>query len=230
MAKSGTEKNPVVLRVRSQQRAEEMAALCQKHGWKFIVGLEPDKPEDISDIDRLLNPPTPLVRETRTGRNDPCPCGSGKKYKKCCLNKETSVNVESTPKCGLCGKTTKLTKTPCCDQWICDDEENYVPFSYARTSCYRNHRQYTLCGFHSSEGHAGRWQDCKECRKDISAEMYAYYGTNEYNFEKLENPPDYEPIICAKCGATINLAEGGFSMKGGNYFCPQCTQISLFGE
>ncbi|MCS4469756.1 SEC-C metal-binding domain-containing protein [Clostridium botulinum] len=21
------------------------------------------------------------------GRNDPCPCGSGKKYKKCCLNK-----------------------------------------------------------------------------------------------------------------------------------------------
>ncbi len=21
------------------------------------------------------------------GRNDPCPCGSGKKYKRCCLNK-----------------------------------------------------------------------------------------------------------------------------------------------
>ncbi|MFN2512437.1 MAG: SEC-C metal-binding domain-containing protein [Pyrinomonadaceae bacterium] len=21
----------------------------------------------------------------QTGRNDPCPCGSGKKYKKCCL-------------------------------------------------------------------------------------------------------------------------------------------------
>jgi hypothetical protein len=24
----------------------------------------------------------------KTGRNDPCPCGSGKKYKKCCLNKD----------------------------------------------------------------------------------------------------------------------------------------------
>lgn len=23
----------------------------------------------------------------KIGRNDPCPCGSGKKYKKCCLNK-----------------------------------------------------------------------------------------------------------------------------------------------
>ncbi len=25
---------------------------------------------------------------TKTGRNDPCPCGSGKKYKKCCELKE----------------------------------------------------------------------------------------------------------------------------------------------
>ncbi len=24
----------------------------------------------------------------RVGRNDPCPCGSGKKYKKCCLSKD----------------------------------------------------------------------------------------------------------------------------------------------
>lgn len=23
----------------------------------------------------------------KTGRNDPCPCGSGKKYKQCCLSK-----------------------------------------------------------------------------------------------------------------------------------------------
>lgn len=25
---------------------------------------------------------------TKTGRNDPCPCGSGKKYKQCCLLKK----------------------------------------------------------------------------------------------------------------------------------------------
>ena len=29
--------------------------------------------------------PKPYVRETpKVGRNEPCPCGSGKKYKKCC--------------------------------------------------------------------------------------------------------------------------------------------------
>ncbi|MBT3637062.1 MAG: hypothetical protein HN531_08995, partial [Opitutae bacterium] len=28
---------------------------------------------------------TPVVRDApKVGRNDPCPCGSGKKYKKCC--------------------------------------------------------------------------------------------------------------------------------------------------
>lgn len=29
-------------------------------------------------------PATPFIREPKIGRNDPCPCGSGKKYKKCC--------------------------------------------------------------------------------------------------------------------------------------------------
>jgi len=30
----------------------------------------------------------------KTGRNDPCPCGSGIKYKKCCLGKDLQVNRE----------------------------------------------------------------------------------------------------------------------------------------
>jgi SWIM/SEC-C metal-binding protein len=42
-----------------------------------------DKPEDISDLEKALNPPQPLI-SMKVGRNDPCPCGSGKKYKKCC--------------------------------------------------------------------------------------------------------------------------------------------------
>lgn len=33
-------------------------------------------------------PETYVRPEPKTGRNDPCPCGSGKKYKKCCLVKE----------------------------------------------------------------------------------------------------------------------------------------------
>jgi preprotein translocase subunit SecA len=29
-------------------------------------------------------PRQPVAREEKVGRNDPCPCGSGLKYKKCC--------------------------------------------------------------------------------------------------------------------------------------------------
>ncbi|TDQ84528.1 SEC-C motif-containing protein [Dongia mobilis] len=35
-------------------------------------------------VDGELNPkPQTVVRDSKVGRNDPCPCGSGKKYKKC---------------------------------------------------------------------------------------------------------------------------------------------------
>jgi hypothetical protein len=39
-----------------------------------------DDLDDESDI-------SPNSTRVKTGRNDPCPCGSGKKFKKCCLNK-----------------------------------------------------------------------------------------------------------------------------------------------
>ena len=34
-------------------------------------------------------------KKLKVRRNDPCPCGSGKKYKKCCLHKENSKNIEA---------------------------------------------------------------------------------------------------------------------------------------
>ena len=44
--------------------------------------FHPHQPEDPED---LMKPRTPVHRETpKINRNDPCPCGSGKKYKKCC--------------------------------------------------------------------------------------------------------------------------------------------------
>ena len=43
----------------------------------------PSPPSD-PDSDSEYVAPQPFVREPKVGRNDPCPCGSGKKYKKCC--------------------------------------------------------------------------------------------------------------------------------------------------
>lgn len=87
MAKLGSNQNPAVARVKTMEKAKEIISLCNEHGWKITVGIEPDKPEDISDVERLLNPPKPIMVEPKVGRNDPCPCGSGLKFKKCCLHK-----------------------------------------------------------------------------------------------------------------------------------------------
>jgi len=40
--------------------------------------------EDRKSIQKDYNRSKTVVNESKVGRNDPCPCGSGKKYKKCC--------------------------------------------------------------------------------------------------------------------------------------------------
>ena len=87
MSKLGNDKRPAVVRVQTQARAGEILSLCNEHGWKVIVGIEPDKSEDISDVERLLKPSAPDKVGPKVGRNDPCLCGSGLKYKKCCGNR-----------------------------------------------------------------------------------------------------------------------------------------------
>jgi uncharacterized protein YecA (UPF0149 family) len=43
--------------------------------------------EERKSIRKEFNKANIVVNENKIGRNEPCPCGSGKKYKKCCLNK-----------------------------------------------------------------------------------------------------------------------------------------------
>jgi uncharacterized protein YecA (UPF0149 family) len=40
---------------------------------------------ELSNVAGMLRetPATPVTRQ-KVGRNEPCPCGSGKKFKKCC--------------------------------------------------------------------------------------------------------------------------------------------------
>ena len=144
--------------------------------------------------------------------------------------KATRTTKKAGPRCGLCGNTKNLTKTECCGNWICDDEHEYAMFSYSRNSCSRNHWRYTLCGFHHMEGHEGDWKDCPKCLEDLDTEMYVWYGTNEFNFEKLPNPPKYEPTHCSDCGNVIVLAEGGYSTRGDEYWCDRCTATRMQEE
>ena len=56
------------------QREEEVEEIRQKQKQDYIMSRGEDVPEA----------KTIKHEGAKTGRNDPCPCGSGKKYKKCC--------------------------------------------------------------------------------------------------------------------------------------------------
>jgi len=84
-----------VIRVRSVARAEEIVAYCDEHGWKVIVGIEPEETEELSDLEKLIDGTKLRMSTVRSepsiGRNEPCPCGSGKKFKKCCGQDNSGV-------------------------------------------------------------------------------------------------------------------------------------------
>jgi hypothetical protein len=88
VAKLGTHKRPAVVRVRSIKEAEEIVGIAQERGWKVIVGVEPDQPEDLSDLRKLMRtevkPEAKPRLPPKISGNDYCPCRSGKKFKSCC--------------------------------------------------------------------------------------------------------------------------------------------------
>jgi SWIM/SEC-C metal-binding protein len=83
-AKLGTKKNPAVVHVKTKKRMNEVTAIFEEHDWEHTIELDKSKPEDVTDLETLLNTPETVRVDKKTGRNEPCPCGSGKKYKKCC--------------------------------------------------------------------------------------------------------------------------------------------------
>jgi preprotein translocase subunit SecA len=51
---------------------------------KESIQREPVRQANVSYNRGEGSAPQPVRQGKKVGRNDPCPCGSGKKYKKCC--------------------------------------------------------------------------------------------------------------------------------------------------
>jgi hypothetical protein len=82
---------------RRERRTLITDAIGEMEHWACFH-LEDSRPKRRPEVKVALTPPSPspppapasyetpkpLIREPKIGRNDPCPCGSGKKYKKCC--------------------------------------------------------------------------------------------------------------------------------------------------
>ncbi len=82
--KFGTESSPLTLTVTTDERKAELEAILQEHSLFANIEINTEVEEDITQLDALINKPKTKVLEKIPKRNDPCLCGSGKKYKKCC--------------------------------------------------------------------------------------------------------------------------------------------------
>ena len=70
--------------VMAEDPTAEGTPLAYRDRLEIIAGL----PDILADLNhhrvQAMTPREPVRREEAPGRNDPCTCGSGKKYKKCC--------------------------------------------------------------------------------------------------------------------------------------------------
>jgi hypothetical protein len=77
--------------LRKHLHPDPIDAIADVSGWhcfskEYIKRME-EKDAGADDPLYLWETPDPAVNVYRhVGRNDPCPCGSGKKFKKCCLS------------------------------------------------------------------------------------------------------------------------------------------------
>lgn len=70
-----------------RQRYEKKKLRGLLEGWSRRT-VDPDLLTEEEKILQNTRPVDPIASQPCPGRNDPCPCGSGKKYKKCCEGKE----------------------------------------------------------------------------------------------------------------------------------------------
>ncbi len=88
---------PLVKQVFAAERVDLMiAGDLEDVEIAFGVRASRSHPRPLSPLQKQLQPlldqfaTQHRTQDRKIGRNDPCPCGSGKKYKKCCLNKPSS--------------------------------------------------------------------------------------------------------------------------------------------
>ena len=84
--KYGSKKYPLALVVTSEERKQEVEALAAKAQLYAVVTLDcsEDGVESIAELTALLNKKATVKIDKVPARNEPCLCGSSKKYKLCC--------------------------------------------------------------------------------------------------------------------------------------------------
>jgi SWIM/SEC-C metal-binding protein len=82
--KEGSENAPLQISVQTYEREAELKSVLAEHNLYAEITVDTNQPENTIQLDTLLKLPGTQTFVKTPNRNDPCTCGSGKKYKKCC--------------------------------------------------------------------------------------------------------------------------------------------------
>lgn len=84
--KSGSKKFPLTLVVTSELRRQEIEAQVAEAGLHANITMDTREGalESVTELTALLNKGSTVTTAKLPSRNDPCSCGSGVKFKKCC--------------------------------------------------------------------------------------------------------------------------------------------------
>jgi preprotein translocase subunit SecA len=84
----GQEDPVIAYQIEGFDMFEEMNHSIQEDTIKYLYHVEAAEKMERKRVAQPIatdrKPQQPIVKGKKIGRNDPCPCGSGKKYKKCC--------------------------------------------------------------------------------------------------------------------------------------------------
>jgi preprotein translocase subunit SecA len=91
----GNQDPVIAFKVEGFDMFEEMTSEIQTDTVKMLMRVRPQEKIQRKQVAKITGtsggnledtekPKTIVKKEKKIGRNDPCPCGSGKKYKKCC--------------------------------------------------------------------------------------------------------------------------------------------------
>ena len=72
----------MTVRIQEPAQATQAAESLEQSADSF-VNVTYTHPNEDGSVSQDTDPATQVAEVPRVGRNDPCPCGSGKKYKNC---------------------------------------------------------------------------------------------------------------------------------------------------
>lgn len=137
-------------------------------------------------------------------RNDPCPCGSGKKFKKCCMNKPIQKKV-SLLSSG--GKVSKLASV------ISSNTSALAGRSFKALSQTKAESQQRApkgpAPFHMTNEQFYVQRDSKKAADSVSLEQVAQEDPGPKS-QELQPPDEMEPFF-------INQVEGPFEPTDDDY-------------